>query len=488
MDTDNQSAAMTVQEEGQASENGQFAAKTSIMTEVTRTIIKGPATTVVAHKSLPKMPGTTAIGIAMQQPLFSVALSPAGLGYFRGLQFWDGVDEYLRHLQTISDLHNLCKRFAAWVVNHDMQTSGLGYRAYITQVDSIMQNLFHMECTARYGNYEAFFNAPGKTMLQPEFILLQLDAEVKLCLMEDLGDIRGLNPPHQASVRQLKQDSTRNHIHFYRANTQLLGLILSSIMNGRRNDLILRATQQQYRNIANLLLGETERALEANHRGTANLQQRFYYQDEFKNAIAWGLGDSATPNCESSAAEDIWLHTFADHAIRYRALLAEPKLPEGGILPVPALLETALYHVDQIIHHAHDELARYNQTTRVQGSRLGKRNRSLEEDQAEIDNDEDVATLSSKKSKITKEWSQNNPSQRKSLYGFTKQSPPAADSQDGEEGDQGNDTQAVASNYFESMNGDWTGESDEMPAGDVDGDKFVNYNFDPLSGDSFNAD
>ena len=311
---------------------------------------------------------------------FSVALSKDDLGHFAGIQFWETAEEYIQHARMVSDIYEKAKCYAKWVIYHDSTMAEAEFQTAQIEVDNLLCMLFKVDNPYDDEELGVKTMPEGQSALRPEIMVQQLEADVRFLLREDANDERGLAHPTEESVRRLKQDIVRRQLEFYRHKMQLLALVIARVLEGKQDGLISDAKDPRFHRIAKIFLENTNKALEATYRGTANPRHKFFFLAELKNAISSRICMVVKEKPENTASIKRWLTAYAAEATALRACVSSRDFVPTLTRFAPDLSERALSYLDDIIYQASLELQEIANTKTGGASKLGKHARAGDND------------------------------------------------------------------------------------------------------------
>ena len=307
---------------------------------------------------------------------FSVALSKDGLGHFGGVQFWDSVEEFIHHSRTVSELHEKAKYYAKWVVYHDKKFEKIDKRGADAEVDNLLSTLFKIENASPDDGRGARTAPPGRSVLHPDLITCQLQADIKFCLKENHPDLHGLDFTTPASVKKLRGLATSRQINSYRRKVQVLALTVSRVLEAQQDGLFDFATDRTTLDRAKVFVENTDKAIEAYYRGTATLRERFFFNDELRNSISAHLRAVVKEEYGDEMTDEKWLAAYINAATALRTIMERSNFVPRVNCLAPELLERAASNLDDIVYHAQSEMRKIVKRKPKQPPALGKHART----------------------------------------------------------------------------------------------------------------
>ena len=307
---------------------------------------------------------------------FSVALSKDGLGHFGGVQFWDSAEELIQHSRTVSELHEKAKHYAKWVVYHDKNMEEIDKRGADAEVDNLLSTLFKIENSSRDDELKNKITPPGRSVLDPDLIICQLQADIKFCLKENHPDLRGLDFSTPASVKKLKDIALRRQISSYRRKVQILALTVSRVLEAQQDGLLDFATDKTTLDRTKIFMENTDKAIEAYYRGTATLREKFFFNDPLTNAMSAHLRAVVKEEYGDEMTNEKWLAAYINVATALRTIMERSNFVPRVNCLAPELLETAGSNLDDIIYQAQLEMRKLLKSKPKQPSALGKNSRT----------------------------------------------------------------------------------------------------------------
>jgi hypothetical protein len=252
------------------------------------------------------------------------------------------MEECLRHVGTIANLHEKCKRYANWIIHHDDDVEAPEGPAKINMVGYLLATLFEADgvwC------YETRLPATShdRGILTSDAILDHLNAELGRQIQTQGITPENLNRCSEDLVQQLATLAKRRQVFLYRVMAHQLATGLVHILCGIRKGIFTFACSKDNLLASCQSVHWCDSAMRSNLQAEGGVSS-LYFLEELQNSMSLGVMRRAE---EMNPASDpfTFFNDYKDAALAFRNDICDQSLS-------PSLFETALAYIDEMIEHA----------------------------------------------------------------------------------------------------------------------------------------
>lgn len=268
----------------------------------------------------------------------------ANLGRIKEFTFWHSSMECFQHIKTIRSSIDCWELYTTSIIMHETAHRGRTGREQIALRDDCLARLFDQLIRKEHPGPEAVAKGTRHDVVSINGIYDHLEANARKLLREG-----SMPQPNPSEVARIKQEAVVGHTAFYQLQAHRLAKIAFDGLLGQGSERLARVMSANDADSDLIeLYTKTDPALAAQFSGTADINQRFYYSDPFKNTIADEILQRVFEKNGSHGFDDD-LSMICAMKTEVAALKQELVVAVRNFGPVNDVLKgTASYHLDEI--------------------------------------------------------------------------------------------------------------------------------------------